>query len=415
MTSGVSDADYDVAVVGAGLAGCTAAILLGRYGLSVALLETHRDASTYKRLCTTAIHSSALPTLQRLGLDTEIEAAGGRRNHEDMWCSSGRLRDPGPGTRPPHGYNTSREILDPMIRRLAAATPGVDLILGSKVHELEHDSYGRISGVVAGDRHIGCRLVIGADGYASKVAELAGLPGIEVPNRRFSYFARFRNVGNTEGHSLRGWWLARDAAVAADMSDGTTLLGAVPDRAKYDEFVVDKEASIRRMFEGLPDGPILTDAVRVSDVIGCRDYPSIARPRIASPGVALVGDAAMVIDPLQAAGCGYAFRTAEWLADLVAEPLSEGDGSAVDRAAAQYQWVHRRRVLPIQAMGIALSRLRTIPLLTRLSIEASEQDPRLAETLISIVTHNATPLSALSPMVPLRTIRGVIRSRRSRP
>ena len=53
---------YDVAVVGASIAGCTAATLLAREGVSVALIERHSDPNAYKALCTHFILPSAVPT-----------------------------------------------------------------------------------------------------------------------------------------------------------------------------------------------------------------------------------------------------------------------------------------------------------------------------------------------------------------
>ena len=50
---------FDVVVVGASLAGCTAATLYARQGLSVALVESHRDPAHYKRACTHFIQSTA--------------------------------------------------------------------------------------------------------------------------------------------------------------------------------------------------------------------------------------------------------------------------------------------------------------------------------------------------------------------
>ena len=42
----------DVAIVGASVAGCTAAILFARAGVKVTLLERNSDPLVYKRVCT---------------------------------------------------------------------------------------------------------------------------------------------------------------------------------------------------------------------------------------------------------------------------------------------------------------------------------------------------------------------------
>src|SRR5918994_600647 len=71
---------FDVAVVGASLAGCTTATLLGRAGLRVALIDKHAGEDAYKRLCGHYVQASATPVFERLGLTGPIEAAGGRRH-----------------------------------------------------------------------------------------------------------------------------------------------------------------------------------------------------------------------------------------------------------------------------------------------------------------------------------------------
>ena len=63
-----SHSQYDVAIVGASIAGCAAAIFFGRAGARVALIERDRDPSGYKKLCTHFIQASATPTLDRLGV-----------------------------------------------------------------------------------------------------------------------------------------------------------------------------------------------------------------------------------------------------------------------------------------------------------------------------------------------------------
>ena len=60
--------DFDVAIVGASVAGCTAARLLAQAGLRVAMIEKRGSPDAYKVTCTHAILPSAAPTIERLGL-----------------------------------------------------------------------------------------------------------------------------------------------------------------------------------------------------------------------------------------------------------------------------------------------------------------------------------------------------------
>jgi 2-polyprenyl-6-methoxyphenol hydroxylase-like FAD-dependent oxidoreductase len=141
------DEGFDAVVAGSGPAGCTAAILLGRAGARVALLEAHHDANYYKRLCTHSIRSSALPTIQRLGIEPALEERGAVHGHDDVWTRYGWIRERrSGGRRPDHGLNVRRQTLDPLLRATAAAINGVDLVMGARVRELIRDSRGRVSG-----------------------------------------------------------------------------------------------------------------------------------------------------------------------------------------------------------------------------------------------------------------------------
>ena len=77
--------DHDVVIVGASIAGCTAAVLFARAGLKVALVERKRDLNAYKHLCTHYLQSSATPTLSRLGLTGQLQAAGAGSS-PGAWC-----------------------------------------------------------------------------------------------------------------------------------------------------------------------------------------------------------------------------------------------------------------------------------------------------------------------------------------
>ena len=202
-------AEFDVVVVGASIAGCTAARLFALAGARVALVERRPDPGAYKVVCTHQILSSAVPTIERLGLAARLEARGAVRTQVEIWSPyGGWMRFP---TDVPYGYGVTRWTLDPILRELAADTPGVEFLPGMTVVGLLGDD-GRPAGVrletpkrVA--QRIRARLVVGADGRGSTVARLARVPGRVRAHNRFYYFAYWRGIEpRTTGARL--WFLA---------------------------------------------------------------------------------------------------------------------------------------------------------------------------------------------------------------
>src|ERR1700686_1523665 len=125
-------ADYDVAIVGASLAGCAAAMFLARAGARVALFEKRSDPNAFKRVCGHNIQSSALATIERLGLLEPMLQAGAVRSRFRLWTEWGWITV-GDSSTVPANFNLRREVLDPLVRRAAAETSGVELMLGQAV------------------------------------------------------------------------------------------------------------------------------------------------------------------------------------------------------------------------------------------------------------------------------------------
>src|SRR4051812_14423517 len=110
----------DVAIVGASIAGSTAAALFARQGLKVTLIERQPDAAAYKRVCTHALQPSVMPTLKRIGLHDELVAAGALRCGLQLWTRAGWTRLNPPELEdafgPTYALNLRREKLDPLLR-----------------------------------------------------------------------------------------------------------------------------------------------------------------------------------------------------------------------------------------------------------------------------------------------------------
>jgi menaquinone-9 beta-reductase len=334
--------EYDVVIVGASIAGCTAATLFGRSGLRVALLDKHRDAAAYKALCGHFVLAGTQEMLRRTGLWQHLVTAGGHVGRVANWSSAGW------GVAPPDApapISLRRERLDPLLRRLAAGTPGVQLFLGHAAIGLL-TSGGRVTGVRTRDghghehEHRG-RIVVGADGYRSAVARLAAtVPGRAVaedrsPNNRFGMWAYYQGISSRAPGDTQVWHLDPDVAIVVPTDGDLTMLVAFPSKARLAEFQADRVEALEKFIRQLPDGPDLSGAQRVSKLIGMTDYPCVRRDPIPAPGLFLVGDAAITGDPQPAVGCGWAFRAAEWLVESLTPALR--DTVPVRTAEAAYR------------------------------------------------------------------------------
>jgi menaquinone-9 beta-reductase len=378
-----SHPQYDVAIIGASIAGCAAAIFFGRAGARVALIERDRDPAGYKKLCTHFIQASATPTLERLGLARAIEEAGGVRNDVEIFTRWGWIVAPSEQTirRPAYGYNLRRSVLDPMLRKTAAQTAGVEFLPGFSLRELliKEGRICRVSAQGEGDAklEIEAKLVVGADGRNSRVAELAGLPAKENPNGRIGYFAHYRNLPLASGTRSQLWLLEPDIAYTFPNDDGVTLVTAMPARAKAPEWKADPEAAMMRLFEGLPRAPALARAERVSPYIGVIEYPNLQRS-VSKPGLALIGDAALSSDPLWGVGCGWALQSAEWLTDAVGRTWERP--MDLDLSLSVYAKRHRSELAGHQFLINDFSSGRPFNLLERLTFSAAARDPVCADT-----------------------------------
>jgi flavin-dependent dehydrogenase len=393
--------NYDVVVIGASVGGCTAAILYARNGLNVALVEKSTDLAHYKTVCTHYLQPAAVDTIRRLGLTELIEQAGGLRNDLEVWTEWGWIRGTNPA-KPGHGYNIRRQTMDPILRRLAVETPGVSFHAGTSVCDLVRDVGGRVAGVVVENRtgrtEFRTPLVVAADGRMSRLAQLAGIDAHVHENNRFTYFTYYRGVPLRAAVTSRYWHLHPNLAYAFRNDDDTTLLGIFLPRSELRAFKTDPMGNFRRFWDRVPDAPLIGSTRPICELRGVTEIANQWRPASA-PGIAFVGDAAMVLDPIWGTGCSFAFQSADWVVEHTARALGPGkcDISALDRGLKRYRRQHRSRTRWHYAHISSFSQVRPHNLIERLVFSAATSDSRTANRVASYFGRTEGPLHLATP------------------
>jgi menaquinone-9 beta-reductase len=391
--------DYDAVIVGASLAGCTTAIALGRSGARVALVEKQPDPAAFKRMCSHFIQASAVPALDRLGLLEPFVEAGGVHTTMRAWTPWGWIQTPAAEAR--EGVNLRRELLDPMVREAAVATPGVELMLGRSAERLLREG-DTVRGVVVRDpegaeRTLNAQLVVGADGRDSRIAELGAIKTKTSRHGRFAYGAYFDGPPAAADGASSIWMLDPNWAAAFPTDSGLTFYAAMPTKNRLSEFRRDPEGALISFVGNVPEAPPIRVSRLASPVLGKIEMPNKVRVPVA-PGLALVGDAAMAVDPLFGVGCGWAFQSGEWLAQSVAPALAGEE--PLHAGLARYRRQHRRALGGHASMINEYASGRKMHPGERLIFSAAARNPRMAERFEAFGTRSLGPVRFFATAIP---------------
>ncbi len=317
-----------VAVVGGGPAGSSAAEVLARAGIETFLFERKLDNA---KPCGGAI---PLCMVSEFGLPPEIIDRKVRKmkmispsNYEVDICLDNEDEYIG---------MCRREILDGFLRN-RAHEKGAQLINGKVMH-LEIPKNGRdpyllhyndFSGCTSGTESLGCKqgvprtlavdLVIGADGFHSKVAEaidagdynyaLAFQERIKIPDDKMAYYAERAEmyVGDDVSTDFYAWVFPKSNHVAV----GTGTM-------KVNQADIQKlQAGIRaRAAERIRGGQVIK--------VEAHPIPEHPRPRRVVGRAALVGDAAGYVTKSSGEGIYFAAKSGRMCAETIVEVSNQG-------------------------------------------------------------------------------------------
>ncbi len=336
---------FDVIVVGARCAGSPLAALLAREGLKVAVVE--RAAFPRDTLSTHIFQAAAINFLRRLGVFDKVLETGARTytkvdlRQEDFLCKFEVNQRPGDGGA---FMSVRRFVLDPILLD-AAADAGAEVLMSTSVTGLTRDG-GRVAGVTAASqgsqRKLEAKLVVGADGRNSMVAELAGARKYNViPGERFGYWWFFADAAPGPDPALvYHRWEGR-FVIAMPADGGLYQVIELPDMRFLADFRQDrKPAFMAHARSCRPVAEVLDGACPVGKMFGVLKFECFFRES-AGPGWALVGDAGHFKDPAPGQGIADAFRQAEALAPVIVGAINDSDAARDAAVAAWARWRDR--------------------------------------------------------------------------
>jgi flavin-dependent dehydrogenase len=316
----------DVAVIGGGPAGSTAAALLARRGYKVIALEKAHHPRFH---IGESLLPMNLPVFERLGVLDKVRAMGVYKPGADFEADNERGYSTysfsrAIGCSPPHAYQVWRQDLDKMLYEHSREC-GADAREGHEVTAVDQRGPRESRLDVRTDEgrsySIQSRFVVDASGRETFLAAKKRLRRKNEKHQSAAIFGHFRGAERRSGEDAgnisiygfeHGWmWMI-------PLPDGVMSVGAVcrPDYLKQR-----KGRTLEFLFDTLKLSPGLWRRIESAELIGNEarvtgNY-SYDCSHMGGPGWILVGDAFAFLDPVFSSGVYLAMTGAEQAVEMV--------------------------------------------------------------------------------------------------
>ena len=340
-------------VVGGGPAGAMLALLLARRGVSVTLLEMHKDFDRDFRGDT--VHPSILEVLDQIGLAEKLlEVPHSKVTGPTLQFASGPFRPFDLSrlkTRFPYIAMIPQVRFLEFITREATKYPEFKLMMRAQVQRLIEEN-----GTVVGVRYLGAdggeyelraKLSVGTDGRFSVVRRLAGFEPVKTaPPMDVLWFRLPKLPGEPEvtGGAFGG--IGRGRIFIVLERHDYWQAGLVFPKGQYQALRAQGVEAIRKsMIETEPRFAKHAESLTDWQQFTLLSVESSRCPLWHKPGVLIIGDAAHVMSPVGGVGINYAVQDAVVAANVLAGPLKCGTVSEAHLAEVQRQREWPTRVI----------------------------------------------------------------------
>jgi menaquinone-9 beta-reductase len=380
---------YDIAIVGAGPAGATAAYAATRRGLRVALID--RQIFPRDKPCGDGIGPGAVAIAKQLGLGeifandvpvSSVTVAGPDGTQLDT-----AMTDMGSTV---HGFIVPRRdfdnrIFDSALKANVADFTGRKFIRSSisdglRTVELQDRDHRRSV--------ITARLLIGADGANSVVRRALGAQPSAARHTGIAMRAYARsddfNLGGSQGPRMlfsfsrellpSYAWLFPTGKGVVNIGAGGPLTEIRRTHQDLRQLVATYTSQIRA--QGIDIGEPYDHRAHHLPHFG-------GMPQLAHPRSVLIGDAASMINPFSGEGIAYGMTAAVRLIESLPDDLTTGP--ALQDALTRFERDFRRTYRTHIQSTLVLHRLMRSPYWAKLFIGAAEQDPTVLRDAIELL------------------------------
>lgn len=335
----MSEQSFDVAIIGGGLAGCSAAISLAQHGHKVVLFEA--QSYPHHKVCGEFLSPECGAMLDALGLTAALQAAKPALIH------TASITTPN-GTKwtsafPGAGIGVSRYLLDNLMAEQARAC-GVNLRTSTTVTDVQgHLDAGFSLSIrnVLGQQTINAKSIIGAQGKRSGIDRKLERDFFKAPQPFMGLKAHFRGSlpkGELHLYTFRGGYCGM-----SEIEDGLINVCLLVQQNVFQAASHPSPASVEPFIQWMSQqnpalGQWLDSAERVYDSWLSISQIPFSSKQVVENDILMTGDAAGLIAPIAGDGMGMALQAGLMASDVLHLYLSNQISAADVRERYRKLW-----------------------------------------------------------------------------